>query len=88
MSGAIFSLRLPYKVRCNLPDCGKPVHLVFKMQMDGMTNTFCSPSHANVGMSRWEQKKKLDLKPGQTLPLIEEDKPVADNMENIQEEVN
>ena len=85
---AIFSLKLPYKVRCELGGCGKPVQLVFKMQMDGMTNTFCSPNHANLGLSRWEEKTKLNLKPGQTLPLVEEDKPEGDNMENIQEEVN
>lgn len=81
---AIFSLKLPYKIRCNLPDCGKPVHLVFKMQLDGMMNAFCSPAHANLGENRWEEKKRLNIKPGQPITATEE--MVGDNIQQIEEE--
>ena len=84
MSG-IFSVRLPYKIRCQLPECGKPVHLAFKMEMDGMMNTFCSPDHANVGLGRWEEKKRLNLKPGE-IPLIQKDELVGDNLQELDEE--
>ena len=80
----IFSVRLPYKVRCELGGCGKPVQLVFKVQIDNMMNTFCSPAHANLGEQRWEEKKKLNVVPG--MPIIETEQMTGDNLQELEEE--
>ena len=61
---AIFSVKLPYRVRCSLPECGKPVNLVFRETLDGIPSNFCSTPHANEGEKRWNEKKNLDIRLG------------------------
>lgn len=80
----IFTVKLPYKVRCNLPECGKPVNVVFKQNMEGMMNTFCSPHHARIGEERWNEKK--DVRIG-VPPQKTNEEYVADNIQDIEEEV-
>ena len=85
MNNPIFSVKLPYRVRCNLPDCQKPVNLVFKKSIEGNMNTFCSPYHANLGEERWEEKKKLNIQPGRPLPPDITEEYVGGNTEDLME---
>ncbi len=82
MSG-IFSARLPYKVYCNLPDCNKLINLVFKINIDGNQIIACSPDHARLGEERWNEKLRLNIKPGQT--IIEKPDLVGDNLQELDE---
>jgi len=72
---------LPYRVRCNLPDCGKPSNHVFKKEMGGMMNTFCSPAHASLGEERWDEKKDIRL----GVQPEPEEQMVGDNIEEVNE---
>lgn len=69
MKPPIFSVKLPYKVRCQLPDCGRAINLAFKQAMvDGTMCTFCSSQHAAVGFSRFREKIEKNIHPPETLP--------------------
>jgi hypothetical protein len=78
-------------VQCQLPDCrGKdspPIvtNRPHKINVDGYSINFCSNDHARVGLTRWEEKKKLGVKPGQ--PFIKEDEGeyVGDNIQELEE---
>ena len=78
----IFDLTLPYKVRCNIPECGKPVNHVFRTQLDGMMINFCTPQHAHLGEQRWMEKKEKGIEPGKPLPKEEIDV-VSGNTEDL-----
>lgn len=71
MSSPIFTVNLPYKVRCNLPDCGKPSNKVFKQNLDDTMVTCCSPYHSRLAEERWNEKKDKNIKPGVPLPPSE-----------------
>jgi hypothetical protein len=79
----IFGVKLPYKIRCNLPDCRKPVNQVFRITIDSNPLTFCSSNHARVGEERWEEKKKLNIR--MDVP-VKEEKPdmVGDNLQELE----
>lgn len=62
MSQPTYSTKLPYKIRCNLPECEKPVNLVFTKVLDGVACRFCSPGHATTGEDRWEEKKEKNIR--------------------------
>ena len=63
----IFDSVLPYKTRCQLPDCGRPINHVFRTDLQGMTH-FCSGEHAREGVRRWEEKIKLGVRMGVPAP--------------------
>ena len=45
---------------------------------------FCSPNHAKVGESRWEEKQRLNIRMG--LPVTEDQADmVADNIQELEE---
>ena len=68
MSSVIFTVNLPYKVRCNIPDCGKPSNKVFKLNLDETMVTTCSPYHARLAEQRWQEKKDKNIRPNTPLP--------------------
>lgn len=86
-----FSLKLPYKVQCQLPDCrgvnAPPVvtNRPHRVNLDGYSISFCSNDHARVGIERWQEKVKLGIKPGSPLPKDEEGEYMADNLNEIEE---
>lgn len=63
-----FSVKLPYKQRCVIPECQRAVDRVYRVNQDGHPLNFCSNDHARLGITRWEEKKKLGIKPGQPQP--------------------
>ena len=84
-----FSVKLPYKVMCMLPDCrgvnNPPVvtDRPHKIMVDGYSINLCSNDHARVALTRWGEKKKLGLKPG--VPQRKEEiDAVGDNIEEIE----
>lgn len=78
----IYDVKLPYKVRCNVPECGKPINHVFRQELDGIMCNFCSPNHAHLGKDRWEEKKRLDIRLGVTPQ--EEQTYVGDNLVEVE----
>lgn len=76
---AISNIALPYKVRCDLPDCRKPSQQVYRIIVDDFRVTCCSPQHARLGESRWEEKKRLDVRMG-VPPKEPVDEQVGDNI--------
>lgn len=85
-----FSIKLPYKVPCGLPDCrginAPPVvtNRPHRVNLDGHQISFCSNQHARVGVERWQEKVKMGIKPGQPLPQEEDLQMIGDNMEEIE----
>lgn len=59
MPNPVYSVRLPYKVRCDL--CHRAINLVFKAQIDKIMCTFCSTDHANIGFANWQEKKNMNI---------------------------
>ena len=87
MANQIWSQNLPYKMACQLPDCHKPVNRLYQTNIEGITAKFCSPQHAEVGIARWEEKKKLNIKPGATSTNEDLNPMVSDNILDIEEGV-
>jgi hypothetical protein len=81
-----FSIRMPYKVRCNLPDCGKAVNQVYKVGLDGYSINFCSNDHARTGITRWQDKIARGIKPGQKVAPVNDDEMTGDNLNEIEGE--
>jgi hypothetical protein len=85
-----FSIRLPYKVQCQLPDCrgtnNPPVvtNRPHRVNLDGYNISFCSNQHARVGVERWQEKVKMGIKPGQPLPKEEDTIMTGDNLGEIE----
>ena len=77
-----FSIKLPYKMRCNLPDCRKPVQLIFRKTIDGNPLNFCSTNHANVGEERWHEKIEKNVR--MDVPPKEEQQMEGDNLLDIE----
>jgi len=68
-----FSNKLPFKVRCNLPECGKPTNLTFTKILDNVPCRFCSPNHAAIGEDRWNEKKEKNIRMGVPTPESTQD---------------
>lgn len=79
----VYSINLPYKTRCQLPDCRKPVNLVFRINVDGNPLNFCSTSHANTGESRWNEKIEKNIR--MDIPPQEETQMEGDNIAELEE---
>lgn len=77
----IFNVTLPYKRRCELPDCRKPSNQVFKINVEGNSISTCSPAHARTAESRWEEKKRLNVRLG--VPVETNDDQVGDNIDEV-----
>ncbi len=60
----IQSLKLPYRVRCELPDCRKIIQHVHRITIEGNRVTTCSPDHAMLAEERWNEKKNLNIRIG------------------------
>ena len=57
------------------------------MNQDNYSLTFCSNDHARIGITRWEEKKKLGIKPGRQVRHEDPtDEYVGDNMEEVDNE--
>lgn len=81
-----FGITLPFKTRCNLPDCQVATNRVYRVNIDGYVINFHSNDHARLGIERWQEKKKMGLKPGQ--PIRKEDpanEMVGDNMQDLED---
>lgn len=79
---ATWAMKLPYRVRCELPDCQKPTNFIFKTEIDGNQVKFCSPYHARMGQDRWEEKKKLNIRLG-VAPKNSESEFIGDNTDEL-----
>lgn len=80
-----FGVTLPFKQRCALPDCAVATNRVYRVNVDGYNLSFHSNDHARIGISRWEEKKKLGIKPGQPAP-VDNDQYTGDNLEEVTDE--
>lgn len=80
-----FGIKLPFRQQCNLPECQKPTNYVYRVNIDQHRLSFCSNDHARTGLSRWEEKKKLGIKPG--MPRQKEEIPEVsgDNIQEVEE---
>lgn len=78
-----FTIKMPYKVRCQLPDCAKAVNYVHKVNQDGYSINFCSNDHARVGIERWADKKARGITPGSRRPVENEIEMTGDNIEEV-----
>jgi hypothetical protein len=80
-----FGITLPYKQRCNLPDCTKATQRVYRVNVDDHGLSFCSNDHARVGLSRWEEKVKMGIRPGQKQSIdTHVDEQVGDNLIDVE----
>ena len=77
-----YSVTLPYKVRCGIPECGKPINHVFKKELDGIMINFCSPYHARLGEDRWMEKKDQGITPGMP-PKPKDEEFISDNTDEM-----
>jgi hypothetical protein len=83
MSSPVFSVNLPYKTRCQLPECRKPVNLVFRKTIEGNPLTFCSTAHANLGEERWLEKLEKNVR--MDVPVKEdENQMTGDNIADLE----
>lgn len=60
-----YSLKLPYRKKCSLPECEHLSYDVSRFSIDGNTMDFCCTEHARIGKSRWEEKRKMGIRPGE-----------------------
>lgn len=82
-----FGITLPFKQRCQLPDCAVATNRVYRVTMGEYNLTFHSNDHARLGIQRWMEKEKLGIKPGQ--PIKQEDpndQYTGDNLDQIGDE--
>ena len=80
-----FSITLPFKQRCMLPDCGIATKRVYKVNQGGYNLSFHSNDHARIGIARWEEKKRLGITPGNPRPKIDEEEFTGDNLQELGE---
>ena len=79
-----FGITLPFKQRCNLPDCQVATNRVYRVSMGEYNLTFHSNDHARIGIQRWMEKEKLGIKPGvPARPEDPADEYMSDNLEEI-----
>lgn len=83
MTQPTFTAKLPYRIRCNLPDCGKAVNLTFTKVLDNIPCRFCSPDHAKLGEARWVEKKEKNIRLGVEPNHESQDEYVGDNTEEF-----
>ena len=82
-----FSMTLPFKQKCQLPDCKRVGYKVSRLVIDGNKLDFCCAQHALVGRDRWAEKKKLGITPGKKpAPTGNPDQMVGDNINEIEEQ--
>ncbi len=79
----VFSVKLPYRIRCQIPECRKPTQLAFRKTIDGNQLTFCSTNHANLGEERWDEKKRLNVR--MDVPVKHEEPMTGDNLLDLEE---
>lgn len=87
MGTIVTRLNLQSKKRCEI--CHRAVDTGYKIEIDGYNIFICSGLHAEIARQRWQEKKKLGIKPGQPIPP--KTNPIEDEAlgENIPgEEVN
>ena len=81
-----FLTKLPnnMKMRCQLPDCQRAVNQIYRVDHDNYRLNFCSNDHARTGIARWDEKRKLNIKPG--VPQRKDDiktEMVSDNTDTL-----
>lgn len=80
-----FGITLPFRQPCQLPDCQKPTNRVYRVNVDDYNLSFCSNDHARLGLTRWEEKKKLGIKPGSPKPIEAGEEMMGSNLEALEE---
>lgn len=58
---------------------------MYRVIEDNHPLSFCSTDHARVGVGRWEEKKKLGVRPGQPQPAKDTPEMIGDNMQELEE---
>lgn len=81
-----FSVKMPYKVRCMIPECGKAIQQVYRVSLDGHSINMCSNDHARLGITRWQDKKARGITPSSPQERPNEIEQTGDNLEELEGE--
>lgn len=58
---------------------------IYRINLDNYGVNVCSNDHARLAITRWNEKKKLGIKPGMPKPPNTSDEMLGDNMQEISE---
>lgn len=87
MTSTIYESNIPYRVKCDTPECERLVTHVFRtVRQEGNSTypiTCCSREHNLLCQQRWDEKKKLDIRVGIPQKETIEDEYEGDNISDF-----